>query len=343
MILVVAPQEDAHTHALRHALAQMGAQVTDLDLAEFPQQAQVALNFDTRHQRYERLLCDYEGEVDLTDCGAVWWHQAQNFILHPELTDQIYRSFAYGECQATLTGLWLGLDATWVNHPLRCEEAQRKAYQLKIAQQCGFQIPATLITNNPSRARAFVQEHGAMHTTYQAFSASAHSWHEAALVESQQMALLDNVCYAPVVFQELIPAEAELRIVFIADNYFAVRSALAKSSTTAGMSMDFPVDLPVDLPELDMPAPYPVSPELAHQIELLRQRLGLIYGVIVMRISTSGQMLFQEIDPTGSWLGLEEATEMPITYALADLLMRADHMRPDIMCPDREKQLVVGQ
>lgn len=319
MILVIAPQTDAHTQALCACLAQMGAEVTGLDLAEFPQQAQVALNFDSRQQRYERLLCDYEREVDLAVCGAVWWRQAQNFILHPELTDQIYRSFAYVECQATLTGLWLGLDATWVNHPLRCEEAQRKAYQLKIAQECGFQIPATLITNNPSRARAFVQEHGFRGTTYRAFSASAQTWHEAELVEPRQIALLDNVCYAPVLFQELIPAQAEVRVAAIGNRYFAASNTLTVNGVNAGANNDMNANK-----LRDMPKPFPVPPALAEQIRLLMQRLGLLYAIITMRITANGHVVFQEIDPTGGWLALEEATEMPITRAVAALLIDAD-------------------
>jgi hypothetical protein len=130
MILLVSPEEDAHTQAVRRCLIHMGAEVAPLDLAEFPQQAQITLKIGAQHGPGEHLLSNYEGDLDLRNCHAVWWRQPQPFVLHPELTDQIYRSFAYIECQATIAGLWLALDAFWVNHPMRAEEALRKPYHV---------------------------------------------------------------------------------------------------------------------------------------------------------------------------------------------------------------------
>jgi hypothetical protein len=310
MILMMSPEQDAHTQAVRRSLEQMGVGVTVLDLAEFPQQAQVSLNFGTRHGYYESMVLDYDRDLDLCGCDVVWWRQTQPFVLHPELTDRLYRSFAYIECQATMSGLWLALDAFWVNHPMRSEEAQRKAYQLKAAQQAGFAIPATLITNSPSRARAFVQQHGVDRTIYHAFSTTARSWHEARLVPSQPMALLDNVCYAPVVFQEYIPAQSDLRLVVVGEELFAaVAPALAGLKAAA-------------VGELE---PYQLTPALAKQVRSLMAQLGLTYAVVHMRIALDGQPLFIDLDPCGSWLDVEEQTDLPITAAVALLL--AGHQR----------------
>jgi glutathione synthase/RimK-type ligase-like ATP-grasp enzyme len=226
-------------------------------------------------------------------------------MLHPELTDRLYRSFAYIECQATIAGLWLALDAEWVNHPMRSEEALRKPYQLKLAQQAGFALPATLITNSPSRARAFVQQHGVERTVYRAFSSTARTWHEARLIPTQPMALLDNVCYAPVVFQEYIPAQNDLRVVVVGNELFA-----AVAPVLAGERANI-------IGELE---PYALTPALAGQVRTLMTRLGLGYGVVHMRIAMDGQPLFIELDPSGSWLELEEQTEQPITQAMARLL-----------------------
>jgi glutathione synthase/RimK-type ligase-like ATP-grasp enzyme len=307
MILAVSSEQDAHLQAVRHSLEQMGAPLTVVDLAEFPQQAQVTLNFSLQQGCHESILSDYQRELNLSDCPVVWWRQPRPFLLHPELTDQHYRSFAYIECQATIAGLWLALDAFWVNHPMRSEEAQRKPYQLKVAQQVGFSIPATLITNNPMRARSFVERHGADRTVYRAFSATAHSWHEARLLPSQPMTLLDNVCYAPVIFQEYIPAYNDLYVVGVGNDLFA-----AVAPALCGDKVD-------TVGELE---PYPLNPALTDQVRTLMARLGLVYGVVHMRIAQDGQPIFIEIDPAGAWLQIEEQTGLPITQALARLLTR---------------------
>jgi hypothetical protein len=305
MILLMSPEQDAHTQAVRRCLELMGAAVATLDLAEFPQQAQVAFNYGARLGCYESLVSDYDRDLDLRECSVVWWRQPQPFMLHPELTDRLYRSFAYIECQATIAGLWLALDASWINHPMRSEEALRKPYQLKVAQQVGFALPATLITNNPNRARAFVQQHGVERTIYRAFSATARTWHEARLVPTQPMALLDNVCYAPVVFQEYIPAQHDLRVVVVGNELFAaVAPALAGERTTI-------------VGELE---PYPLTSALASQVRTLVTRLELGYGVVHMRIALDGQPLFIDLDPSGNWLEMEEQTGQPITQAIARLL-----------------------
>lgn len=307
MILAVSSEQDAHLQAVRRCLEQTGATLAVVDLAEFPQQAQVALNFGAQYGCYESILSDYQRDLNLNDYLVVWWRQPRPFLLHPELTDQRYRSFAYIECQATIAGLWLALDAFWVNHPMRSEEAERKPYQLKIAQQVGFSVPATLITNNPMRARAFVERHGAEHTVYRTFSATAHSWHEARLLPSQPMTLLDNVCYAPVIFQEYIPAHNDLHVVVVGNELFA-----AVAPALCGDKVDTVGDL----------EPYPLTPALADQVRTLMARLGLVYGVVHLRIAQDGQPLFVEMEPAGAWLQIEEQAGLPITQALARLLAR---------------------
>jgi len=309
MILIVAPEADAHAQAVRAHLRQMGAQVALLDLAEFPQQAQVAMNLGKSYEQWESTLSDYERDLNLSECRVVWWRQAQPFLLHPELTDQAYRSFAYVECQSTISGLWLSLDAFWVNHPVRNEAAARQVYQLKVAQQVGLTIPATLITNNPVRARASVQQHGIEHTVYRTFSAADNSWQAERLLAPQQRSLLDNVCYAPVVFQEYVPAQADLHIVVAGESIFA-----GIVPGTVDMPEDEPMSFSAGI------APYTLSPQLREQIRHLMAQLGLVYAVLHLRITPTGKLMFQTLNPTGSWLSLEERTDFPISEAVAQLL-----------------------
>jgi hypothetical protein len=317
MILIVSSEHDVHTQAVHGRLCHMGTPVTLVDLAEFPQQTQIALKLGAGQREWQSTFADYERDLQLDDCRAIWWRLPQPFVLHPELTDQHYRAFAFAECHATLAGLWLAHEAFWVNHPLRNEAAARRAYQLKAAQGAGLTIPATLITNSPSQARAFVAQHGYERVVYRTFSATANTWRETRLLRPHQMALLDNVCYAPVIFQEYVPARAILRIVAVGEALFAAICPLY------GPILD-PVLEDEGQDSLSTCEPYRLPTPLAAQIRALLTHLDLTYATIHLRVTPTGQPVFLELDPTGGWLDLEESTNLPITQALATLLHQQD-------------------
>ena len=65
----------------------------------------------------------------------------------------------------------------------------------------GLETPTTLVTNSPEDARAFVETQGADRTIYKAFSATAQHWRETRLLKSDEFKLLDNVKFAPLIFQ----------------------------------------------------------------------------------------------------------------------------------------------
>ena len=315
MILIISAEQDDHTQAVLRSLKQMQAAATVLDLAHFPQQAQLAINFGARDGSHESVFSNYDGDLTFSQCRAVWWRRPRPFLLHPEILDAASRTFAYTECSAAISGLWLGLDAFWVNHPMREEEALRKAYQLKIAQQVELTIPNTLITNNPNRARAFVSRHGFNRTVYQSFSSSEQSWRETPLGQSQAMAELDKVCYAPVIFQERIPTQVDLRIVVIDGTIFSIAIGAHDNEHKVEhrMAVGRLRGEAFELPSL-----------IVERIHQLMQQLGLVYGVVDLRLTPDGQYIFQEVNPSGPWLWLEECTNLPITQTFARFLAAQD-------------------
>jgi hypothetical protein len=77
--------------------------------------------------------------------------------------------------------------------------------------------------------------------------------------------------------------------------------------------------------------PYPLTPALASQVRALMTQLGLVYGVVHLRIALNGQPVFSELDPSGNWLAVEEQTDLPITQAMARLFVGHErtHLRPN--------------
>lgn len=149
MILIISTKEDDHAQVVLEGLTKIDEAVTLLNLAQFPQQSQLAMNFNSAgNLPIDNIISSTTGNLALSACKVVWWRRPQPFTLHSEITSDIHRSFAHTENYSAMSGLWLTLDTFWINHPTRDEEASRKAYQLKVAKETGFNIPDTLITNH---------------------------------------------------------------------------------------------------------------------------------------------------------------------------------------------------
>jgi glutathione synthase/RimK-type ligase-like ATP-grasp enzyme len=312
-VLVIAQEQDAHTRAVVRELERLGTELVIADLSEFPQRAQLNIHYTCCGARSFELVI--EGRThDLGDVAAAWWRRPQQPQVSPAIESETHRMFAMNEAAEALAGLWHALDVFWVNDPANDHIAHRKVTQLQVAQRCGFRIPDTLISNDPSRARQFIDRHGYHNVVYKAFSALEEAWRETRLLQPEELSLLDNVQYAPVIFQEYVEADYDLRITLVGEAVFA--AAIHSQQTS------YPVDFRMDMENAAIEA-VDLPPELEAQLWRYLRALGLEYGALDMRLRPDGEYVFLEINPAGQWLFVEEATQQPIAAALARLL--ADH------------------
>src|ERR1700730_2005854 len=239
MVLVISHPADSHTEYVLRRLAENAVPATLFDLSDYPQRSALSLTRETGASPTQRLRTRSGSTVDLNAVSAIWWRRPQRVQMHPELRNQGYASFAQGEVDEAIAGLWLSLPGFWINEPFRDQNAARKAYQLQLAAEIGFDIPKTLITSDPEAARGFIGELGIDRTVYKSFSATAEHWRETRILRQDELAVIDNVRFAPVIFQEYIPAEIDLRITLVDGNIFA---AAIYSQETA-YQHDFRMDM----------------------------------------------------------------------------------------------------
>jgi hypothetical protein len=314
MILVVSSEQDGHATEVLSRLKSRGAEARLLDLSGYPRQSRLSLEFDSSGRR-ERRMAGAGPALDFSECHVVWWRRPQPFQLHDELRSDVDRTFAFTECHAAVSGMWLTLEPFWINHPTRDEEAARKVYQLRVAQDRGLSIPDTCITNDPGQARSFAARHGTDQVIYKAFSGTEQAWRETRLLKQEELGFLDKVKFAPVIFQEYIPADRDLRITVIDDLVFAC------AIDTGHTSYRYDFRMVMEAAEM---AAFELPEELKARLVDYVRHLGLIYGAIDMRLTPAGAYVFLEINPSGQWLFVEQRTGLPITEALVDLMLRKD-------------------
>jgi len=122
------------------------------------------------------------------------------------------------------------------------------------------------------------------------------------------------VRYAPVTFQQFVPAVLDLRVIVVEDEIFAAAIRSEPEYRTdyrpgIGSAEFFPYTLPDDV---------------ASALLALHRRLGLVYGASDFRVTPDGQHVFLEVNPAGEYLFASERTGQPVPQAIAACLERHD-------------------
>ena len=315
MILILSTQADLHSKAVIGELHARNKTAILLDLSEFPQKFHCSWHYKNGNRPSYRLTGPDGTVIDLSQCKVIWWRRPQPFELHPEIANTSYRNFSYTEIYEAFSGMWHSLDAFWINKPSHDDLAHRKVLQLKVAQEVGLPIPRTLITSDPNEAQRFYDQQKDNGTIYKAFSATEQQWRETRLLKHEELEVLDNVKFAPVIFQEYVPATYDLRITVVGNQIFAAAIHSQQTSYTVDMRMDIGN---AKMSAVDLPN---ATKQLLHDF---MGRMGLVYGAIDMRLTPRGEYVFLEINPAGQWLFIEEKTKQPITANMAELMANAD-------------------
>lgn len=315
MILIVSRPGDRHAVAVASELERLRVDARVLDVGMYPYRMALRAEYADGQTRAFSLTAPDGTIIPLGECRAIWWRRPGVPLIAPEIRQPNHRCFALQESCDAIAGTFSSLDTFWVNDPASELIAVHKVYQLRAAQDVALRVPGTLVTNDPARAHAFIDQLGPERTVYKTFSATTEEWRETRTLRPDEVDLLDSVRYAPVIFQEYIPADIDLRVTIIGDETFAA----AIHSQGTGYDVDYRMGLgrarvePVDLPQV-----------VEQALQGLMRQLGLVYGAIDMRRTPDGSYVFLEINPSGEFLFIEDLTGQPLAASLARCLAAGD-------------------
>lgn len=319
MILILTERSDSHADHVIELLRRRDAEFVRFNPAQFPAEAQVSLAFGAGGPEGSSLELDGE-RVDLDRVTAVWYRRPELPAPHDEITDPRVREYLAEECRLFVNDLWHTLDCRWLPAPPAVlRRADLKATQLKLASTLGFEIPPSLFTNSPESLLEFYREHNGniiSKLTSPSFFNSLGDYYTryTEVVSRRDVGYAQQVRYGPVIFQAYVPKRVELRVTVVGDEVFAAEIHSQASNHTRYDWRRYDhyetVYLPHELPRA-------VEDRC---LELVR-RLGLCYGAIDLILTPDDRYVFLEINPNGQYLWIEEATGLPISDAICDLLM----------------------
>jgi len=319
IVLLITHSGDFYTvDRVAQALSRRGAKPFRLNTDMFPLSVGLATHISQSGNKY---WLKYDEEyLNVEQVRAVWMRRIWQPQLAPNLAPQ-YRSACIRESVTTLDGFWDSLrEARWVDSLQRINIAENKLRQLRVAQEIGLSIPRTLVTNDPSEAREFfLGLRGKVVVkllTPLSYSMKGSSFFlYTSKVKEEDLLDAETLSYCPMIFQEQIPKQRELRIVFVDGNFFvgALNASQYAASTTDWRCAD-DKNLgwePFQLPE-----------KLASRLNLFMKKFGLLFGAFDFIQTPSEEYFFLEVNPTGEWGMLERDLELPISKSIANTLLK---------------------
>jgi hypothetical protein len=253
------------------------------------------------------VLRDGERSVGLEDVAAVYWRLMDDRLL-PELKGLPADGPERVQCR-TLHEMfltWISLtSARVVNRAAAMASNGSKPYQAQLIRAVGFDVPETVVTNDPELVHDFLARH--RRVVYKSTSGTRSVVHE---VDADALARLEDIRWCPVQFQAYVEG-IDVRVHVVGSRVFATRvTSDAADYRYAAVRGGAPARLE--------------ATRLSEAVEALcidlTARLGLRFSGIDLRITPDQRVVCFEVNPSPAYTYYEGHTGQPIARALADHL-----------------------
>lgn len=309
-VLVLTDPYDITADHVVDELNRRGHPVFRCDPGEFPTRLSVTARFE---RGWTGRLQLPERSASLDEIGCAYYRRPSTFELPDHLGEHEQR-WARREARRGLGGLLAALPR-WLNHPSAIAAAEYKPVQLQAAARTGLAVPATIITNDPAHARAFVASvESAIYKPLAGGAVSEAAEHKLTYTNRVTADEIDDsVAGTAHLFQAWVPKQYEIRLTVVDTVMFAVRIDAGSAAAHQDWRSDYPslryhlVDVPDDV---------------RAAVAMLVDGLDLRFAAIDFVVDHDGRWTFLEVNPNGQWAWLEAATGAPIASAIADALIR---------------------
>jgi len=323
LILVLTNPCDVVADRVVHELRNRGCEVARFDPAELPLRSTITTGSGT-DGIVPHIYRTWGPSIPLDEVRSIWYRRPGNFVLPPYEKSYV-ANFARNELSMALGGVLRSLDCYWMNRPSAILEASYKAEQVARAKRLGLRVPDTCITSQPAHAKAFFERHDGRLIIKVLGDPDIYAPGEGPVVvgniftspmAKEDFAKLDRVQHAPVLLQEHIAKQSDIRVTVVEDTVYSV--AIDSQGQDASR---------VDWRSLGVTLPHHVIdlPQAAQQnLIALTRSYGLNYAAIDLVRSEAGDDIFLEINPNGEWGWLDRVAGLDITGRIATALAEGE-------------------
>ena len=316
VILVITNRKDITSDFLINELTKRGVPFRRLNTEQIADYKTV---IDPLFNRFE--INGPSGFTNFDDVSAAYFRRPGL----PELNHfgRDYRDYRLAEWNAFLRSLYSTLGDRWFSHPIDIVTAEDKPRQLKIAVQIGFNVPASIITNDISEVqkafskyklvakplnRAILEVDGTEHVVFTSEMES--------LTEADRL----SISTTPVIFQRFVDKVLDVRVTVVGKRVFPVA---IHSQTTKETRIDWRRGANPNLRHEVIG----ISEEIQEKCIRIVEAQNLRFGAIDLVRDQNGEFWFLECNPNGQWAWIENRTGLPIAAAIVDELVALARLR----------------
>lgn len=305
-ILIVAPSEDWHANLVQAALESLNASVRRMEPDKLPGKSHLSFTASSNG-------CSFDDVLDLGPGDTIWLRRIDMPRSFDNRLDPGDRAVAEQESKLFWRSLLMAVsdEARWVNSIAANSKCSSKLLQLKVAAEVGLPVPQTLISNDPSRVRDF------LNSEYQKFvfkSLAPVNWKSVRrqpgdtvrALYTTKIALADlagtddaMLAAAPAIYQQYLQAKKEYRVTMFGDRHVAVEVIASHNQETV---CDWRLGYygKVEIVPTALPTP------VIDRLRTFMTRLGLQYCAFDLLEDHDGIVWFLEGNEGGQFLWVEQ-------------------------------------
>jgi hypothetical protein len=342
LVLIVAPADDPHAHAVAIRVEQLGGdgiKPVFVDTATLSSLSRVSLE-PSRLVGGELLVSRplpgaYRAtipsspalltrqRISLRDVHAIWWRRPARPIPGPELTTASLREFSSFNAFEAFKGLVSSFSSsiTVINEPYTERRAANKILQLQVAHSVGLKVPQTLVSNDSRRIRSFVEREwgGGREVIYKTVTLTRSAQQSTQLFDQDAICQLDSARHCPTIFQRRA-AGVDVRVTVVGKRLFAFeQDPKGRDSGVDGRFDEF------DCVKMEVPE------DTCRKVLRMQRDLGLAFGAYDFKKGEDGELVFLEVNPTGQWLWAELQARLRIAEAVAAALIDGPNVARPLM------------
>ncbi len=270
--------------------------------------AEMALGFEVSNGIISGQL-QIHGEIhNLDEFNSVYIRLMDDQMI-PELFGEPYNSPKRAYCHALHDALirWCEIaPIRVVNRMGPMGSNFSKPYQLQLIKKHDFDVPDTLITNDPKLVHDFKNKH--KNVVYKSISGVRSI---VRTLQEEDLSRLNRIRWCPTQFQEYIEGN-DIRVHTIGGEVFAAEII---SNATDYRYANSQVGDPAELKPIRLPL------ELEEKCIKLSEALGLAFAGIDLKITPDNRIYCFEVNPSPGYSYYESNTGQPISRAVARFLV----------------------
>jgi glutathione synthase/RimK-type ligase-like ATP-grasp enzyme len=317
MILIITNREDITSDLLILGLQDRNIPYYRFNTEQFPSKIALHIGYEPR---FSGFIYDKEKgrKINFSEIKSAYYRRPS----FPDLSadDSTRNQFALIESIQQLRGFFQILQCFWVSDPTNIRFAENKITQLKLANEIGFKIPKTVISNSPEDVIAFMEGREGdvvIKPVKSGFIGGDEVLFTNVLDKEAIVNEPGRIMKIPSIYQENIKKKYDIRVTIFGDKIYPVEIH-SQGSSQSRIDWRRSNDLNMQQREHTLPK------EIEQKCLKITKRLGLQFGAIDLIMTPENEYFFLEINPNGQWAWLEQRTSYKLTEALIDLLLKGE-------------------